>query len=117
MPRLRVLAGESPQSLKPIPANKYGGYELKTSTFEGEISVFLKNHVNEEGEISSGADYFDSPSRKGCTWSIQARGAHSPTLITFGGNLGPSDVMNGDACSRSVSQRVQRRQRALWEHF
>lgn len=77
MPRLRVLAGESLESLKPISANKSGGHELKTSTFEGKVSVFLKNYVNEDGETSS-TDYFDNPDRKGCTWSIQARGAHSP---------------------------------------
>lgn len=73
MPRLRVLAGESHDSLKPISANKSGGYKIKTAAFEGEISVFLKNFVSEHGEQSS-TDYFDHPERKGCTWSIQARG-------------------------------------------
>lgn len=73
MPRLRVLAGESPESLKPISANKAGGYKIKTAAFEGEISVFLKNFVNEHGE-SSNTDYFDHPERKTTTWSIQARG-------------------------------------------
>jgi len=82
MPRLRVLAGESPESLKPISANKSTGYELKTSTFEGEISVFLKNYMNEDGNTSN-ADYFDSPSREGCTWSIQVRGAHSLALAAL----------------------------------
>lgn len=87
MPRLRVLVGESPESLKPISANSSGGYKIKTAAFEGEISVFLKNFVNERGELSS-ADYFDHTERQSDTWSIQARGeahflnTHKPYQLT-----------------------------------
>lgn len=79
MPRLRVLAGESYESLTPINANKSGGHKIETAAFEGEISVFLKNFVNEHGQQSS-TDYFDHPERKGCTWSIQARGTIYPQI-------------------------------------
>lgn len=74
MPRLRVLAGESPSSLKPISANNSSGHALKTSAFDGEIAVFLKDYVNESGDLSSSDAYFGSEERRGCTWSIQARG-------------------------------------------
>lgn len=74
MPRLRVLAGPSPTSLSPIAANDGHGHPIKSSSFEGEISVFLKDFVNEKGEVPH-TSYFDEEGRKGCTWSIQARGA------------------------------------------
>lgn len=73
MPRLRVLAGPSPTSLSPIAANDGHGHPIKSSSFEGEISVFLKDFVNEKGEVPH-TSYFDEEGRKGCTWSIQARG-------------------------------------------
>lgn len=73
MPRIRVLAGPSPTSLSPITANDGRGHPIKSSSFEGEISVFLKDFVNEKGQVPH-TDYFNHESRTGCTWSIQARG-------------------------------------------
>jgi len=88
MPRIRVFAGPSPQSLKLITANLPNAqYKIKTETFEGEISVYLKDFVNDLGERVE-TDYFDDEARAGVTWSIQARGRflkeYSADDILFG---------------------------------
>ncbi|KAF8310960.1 DUF1769-domain-containing protein [Clavulina sp. PMI_390] len=96
MPRLRVLVGESPETLRPISANDPAGHPLKTSRFEGTISVFLKNFENENGKLSMGEEYFGKNERKGVTWSIQARGR-------FLKEINADDVLFGNVFDRPLS--------------
>ncbi|KAF9508234.1 hypothetical protein BS47DRAFT_1320831 [Hydnum rufescens UP504] len=74
MPHICVLAGPSPSSLHPIQANTAARFKVKTSTYEGELSVYLKNFIDEHGVPSVKTEYFEHPERQGRTWSIQARG-------------------------------------------
>ena len=73
MPRLRVLAGPSPNSLEILHANTGHQVDVKSDVFEGRIAVFLKDFENENGEKVP-TDYFDHPERGHRTWSIQFRG-------------------------------------------
>jgi len=95
MPRIRVLAGASPETLKPIKANQAQSHKIKTPGFEGEIAVFLKDFTNEHGETVK-ADYFDHPERKGQTWSIQCRGRFLKTLSV-------DDILFGNVFDRALT--------------
>jgi hypothetical protein len=96
MPRMRVLAGVSPETLEPIEANNpERAHRIKTDKFDGEIAVFLKAFQNEYGEPSS-TNYFDHAERRSRSWSIQVRGAfdasslaeyYAPTISKFTGSL------------------------------
>ncbi|KAF8342753.1 uncharacterized protein EI90DRAFT_3190738 [Cantharellus anzutake] len=50
MPRLRVLAGSSLDSLETLYANTGQLFEVNSDAFEGRIAVFLKDFVNENGQ-------------------------------------------------------------------
>jgi hypothetical protein len=73
--RLRVLAGPSLDALKPIDVNDDSVHEIKSSSFEGRVSVHIKGFVGEAGSHSKeDSSYFDNPKRKGVTWSIVVQG-------------------------------------------
>ena len=74
-PRLRVLAGPSLDDLTPIThlVNTSSSFKVSSELFEGEISVHIKDFVNDRGEMRR-SDYFDREDRQGITWSIQTSG-------------------------------------------
>lgn len=74
-PRLRILAGSSPDSLVPITdiVNTTSSYKLSSDLFEGEIAVHIKDFTDEHGQVRS-SDYFKREDRQGVTWSIQVSG-------------------------------------------
>jgi len=94
MPRIQVLAGPSIDALEPIEANSANAYVLKTPTFDGQISVFLKDFINENGEPSS-TEYFDADERAGKSWSIQFRGRFLKEMTL-------DDVIFGNVFDRSI---------------
>lgn len=73
MTRLRVQAGPDLDSLVAISANASEVHSIKTSRFDGQIAVCIKDYVDEHGKMVE-TDYFDHPERKGTTWSIQFEG-------------------------------------------
>ena len=75
MPRLRVLAGSSYGSLSPITANSNTPFQIRTDSFEGQITVFIKGlDPADEPASNHGLEYFSREDRKGVTWSIQVQG-------------------------------------------
>ena len=81
-PRLRVLAGTSPDTMVPIThiVNRGTAHRLSSSLFEGEIAVYIKGFpLNERGvgdvAQSRGGEpeYFRREDRQGVTWSIQVK--------------------------------------------
>jgi len=74
-PRLRILAGPSPDALTPIThlVNTSSSFKFSSELFEGEISVHIKDFVDDRGEMRR-SDYFDREDRQGITWSIQTSG-------------------------------------------
>jgi hypothetical protein len=87
MPRLRVLAGPSPDALQPImPNNPSTPFKLRSDVFDGEIAVYIKDIIDERGNRSTCDEYFESGRNQGSgrTWSIQARGSsRSIMLVAF----------------------------------
>lgn len=73
MPRLRVLAGPSPNALRPICANTNRAHVITSDLFEGLVVVHIKGFPDEEGNVLD-SEYFDRPERQGVTWSIQVQG-------------------------------------------
>ncbi|KAL5480838.1 hypothetical protein ACEPAI_9778 [Sanghuangporus weigelae] len=73
MPRLRVLAGPSPNSLRPICANTNKPHAINSEVFEGLVVVHIKGFPDEQGNVLE-SEYFDRPDRQGVTWSIQVQG-------------------------------------------
>jgi len=88
-PRLRVLAGPSPDTLAPISdlVNSDTSHTISSELFKGEIAVYVKGFTNAEGEVLD-SQYFDREDRQGVTWSIQVQGRflhpHSADDILFG---------------------------------
>ncbi|KAH7925091.1 DUF1769-domain-containing protein [Leucogyrophana mollusca] len=89
MPRLRVLAGPSQDSLVPITevVNSGTAHAISTDRFEGSIAVNIKGFTDPRGrELKS--EYFERDDRKGITWSIQVQGRflqpHSSDDVLFG---------------------------------
>jgi len=76
MPRLRVLAGPSPDNLHPITVNDFKPHScISSDVFEGQVVVHIDGFLDERGsDENSTSDYFDIPERKGNTWSIQVQG-------------------------------------------
>ncbi|KAF8703032.1 hypothetical protein AX14_014276 [Amanita brunnescens Koide BX004] len=74
-PRLRILAGPSPDSLTPIThlVNTSTPFKFSSELFEGEISLHIKDFVDDRGEMRR-SGYFDREDREGITWSIQTSG-------------------------------------------
>ncbi|TDL25157.1 DUF1769-domain-containing protein [Rickenella mellea] len=87
MPRLRVLAGPSPDNLTPISANSNMAHSIVSDTFEGEVVVHIKGFPDADGNVLY-SDYFSRKDRVGTTWSIQVQGRflqyHSADDILFG---------------------------------
>lgn len=80
MPRLQVLAGESPTSLVKITdiVNTDKPYIISTKRFDGQVVVNIKGLTNPQGEVLD-SEYFHRSDRQGITWSIQIQGM---SLIT-----------------------------------
>lgn len=73
MPRLRVLAGPSMDTMVPILPNTNIAHEIRTDLFEGKIVAHIKNFPDEDGNILV-SEYFDLEDRRDVTWSIQVQG-------------------------------------------
>lgn len=75
VPKLRVTAGTSMESMVPITAlvNTNGSHKLSSDLFEGEIVAHIKDFPEENGNIRE-SEYFSREDRQGITWSIQVRG-------------------------------------------
>lgn len=74
-PHLRVLAGTSPDNMKPISSivNTNKTHKLSSEFFEGEVVANIKGFTDEEGAIRD-SEYFSREDRQGITWSIQVQG-------------------------------------------
>ncbi|KDR80292.1 hypothetical protein GALMADRAFT_33591, partial [Galerina marginata CBS 339.88] len=88
-PRLRVLAGTSPDTMVPITnlVNTSRSHHLESSLFEGEVVAHIKGLTDEKGRVRD-SEYFEREDRKGVTWSIQVQGRflvpYSADDILFG---------------------------------
>jgi len=100
MPRLQILAGPSPDALEPIQVNNpQSPYKLKTPVFEGEISVYVKDMIDQKGRPSTCDEYFNDHARNeesGRTWSIQAKGRYLKEGLTA------ADVVFGNIFDRAL---------------
>ncbi|KIJ61855.1 hypothetical protein HYDPIDRAFT_176829 [Hydnomerulius pinastri MD-312] len=89
MPRLRVLAGPTAETLVPITdiVNSGRAHVISSDRFEGKVAVNVKSFVNPQGKRLT-SEYFEREDRKGITWSIQVQGRflepHSADDILFG---------------------------------
>ncbi|KAG6335512.1 hypothetical protein ID866_3584 [Astraeus odoratus] len=89
MPRLRVLAGSSLDTLEPIThlVNTGRHYSVHSDRFDGKVAVYIKGFTDPQGRAPC-SEYFERPDRKGITWSIQVQGrfleSHSANDILFG---------------------------------
>ena len=74
-PRLRVLAGSSPETLVPITSlvNTSKPHTISSDLFEGQIVTHIKGFTDERGVVRD-SEYFGREDRKGVTWSIQVQG-------------------------------------------
>ncbi|KIK99178.1 hypothetical protein PAXRUDRAFT_30667 [Paxillus rubicundulus Ve08.2h10] len=75
MPRLRVLAGPTIETLVPITdlVNSGRAHIISSDWFEGRIAVYVKNFIGPEGRHLT-SEYFEREDRKSITWSIQVQG-------------------------------------------
>lgn len=80
MPRLRVLAGPSLDSLRPICANTNKAHTINSEFFEGRVVVHIKGFPDSDGNVLE-SEYFEREDRKGVTWSIQVQGKHTFPFI------------------------------------
>ena len=80
MPRLRILAGPTPDQLVPIQANSGKPTRIASDAFEGEVAVYIKGFADTEGRVGD-SEYFEK--RSGVTWSIQVQGAFHSRLQSF----------------------------------
>jgi len=87
MPRLRVRAGSSLESLAPISVNSGTPHNISSKLFEGKVAVYVKGFTDADGQVSD-SEYFAREDRQGVTWSIQVQGRflrpHSADDILFG---------------------------------
>jgi hypothetical protein len=74
MPRLRVVAGPSLDTLVPISVNSNEGHPISSDAFDGRIIAHIKDFPDKDGSVLH-SEYFDREDRKGITWSIQVQGA------------------------------------------
>lgn len=73
MPRLRVVAGPSLDTLVPISVNSNESHPITSDAFDGRILVHIKDFTDKQGSVLH-SEYFDREDRKGITWSIQVQG-------------------------------------------
>ena len=71
MPRLRILAGPTPDQLVSIQANSGKPTRIASDAFEGEVAVYIKGFADTDGRVGD-SEYFEK--RSGVTWSIQVQG-------------------------------------------
>jgi len=87
MPRLRVLAGPSPDKLSPVSTNTNKAHTIKSDIFEGKVIVHIKGFPDPSGNVLD-SEYFEREDRQNVTWSIQVQGRflqpHSADDILFG---------------------------------
>jgi len=89
MPRLRILAGPSPDAAVPIShlVNSGKPHAISSELFEGKVAVYIKGLTDADGEVVD-SEYFGREDRHGVTWSIQVQGRflqrHSADDIMFG---------------------------------
>lgn len=81
-PKLRVMAGTSPDTMVPITSivNTNKSHKLSSDLFEGEIAAHIKNFPDENGNVRE-SEYFAREDRQGVTWSIQVRGVFLSVLF------------------------------------
>ncbi|KJA15579.1 hypothetical protein HYPSUDRAFT_58713 [Hypholoma sublateritium FD-334 SS-4] len=74
-PRLRVLAGTSPETMVPITSlvNTGVSHTLSSPLFEGKIAAYIKGVTDENGCVRE-SEYFNREDKAGITWSIQVQG-------------------------------------------
>lgn len=74
-PRLRVLAGTSPDTMVPITSlvNTGVAHTLSSPLFEGSIAAHIKGMTDEQGRARD-SEYFSREDKAGITWSIQVQG-------------------------------------------
>jgi hypothetical protein len=75
-PKLRVVISSPSSSYPPhqsISVNSPKPTPFKTPSFEGEISVWIKNYEGDH-KGGEGDEYFNSPDRTGMTYAIVIRG-------------------------------------------
>ena len=89
-PRLRVLAGTSPDAMVPIThiVNTGTAHRVSSSLFEGEIAAYIKGFPsNERSGVAQSrgeeSEYFRRGDRTGVTWSIQVKGVSLERLFFF----------------------------------
>ncbi|KAF8155856.1 hypothetical protein B0H34DRAFT_659245 [Crassisporium funariophilum] len=88
-PRLRVLAGTSPETMVPITSlvNTNKPHRVSSDVFEGEIVTHIKGLTDEHDRVRD-SEYFARGDRQGVTWSIQVQGRflvpYSADDILFG---------------------------------
>jgi len=97
MPRLRCLAGPSPDELYPISVNSSKAHHISSDLFEGRVAVFIKLEESRDEYCSEEDvhDYFRRPDRKGVTWSIQVQGR-------FLKNFKADDIVFGNTFDRPL---------------
>jgi hypothetical protein len=75
-PKLRVVIsspGSTYPPSKPINVNSRTPTAIKTSSFEGDISVWIKNYEGDH-KGGDGDEYFGQADRSGMTYAIVIRG-------------------------------------------
>jgi hypothetical protein len=79
VPRLRVLAGTSLETMVPITSlvNTGKPHKLSSEIFEGAIVAHVKNFPDKNGTMRE-SEYFSREDRQGVTWSIQVQGTPFP---------------------------------------
>ena len=82
MPRLRVLAGPSADSLVPISnlVNTNNPHTISSEHFEGQVVVNIKGFADSTGKIID-SEYFHRPERNGITWSLQVQGSSNVCCV------------------------------------
>lgn len=83
-PRLRVLAGTSPETMQPITSlvNTGKPYTISSPLFEGKIAAYIKGMTDEKGRVRD-SEYFNREDKAGVTWSIQVQGALHLNFVRF----------------------------------
>jgi len=94
MPRLRVLAGPSPDSLVPITANSFVAHPIKSELFDGQVVVHIKGFPDPDGNVLD-SEYFSREDRQNLTWSIQVQGR-------FLQNYSADDILFGNTFDRPL---------------
>ncbi|KAF5311127.1 hypothetical protein D9619_008074 [Psilocybe cf. subviscida] len=95
-PRLRVLAGTSPESMVPITSlvNTPTPHKLSSRLFEGQVVAHIQGLTDESGNVRD-SEYFGREDKAGITWSIQVQGR-------FLASQSADDVLFGNTFDRPL---------------